>query len=100
MSLPTIHPLAEGIQGRGPNGECLCNHCRHWSPLIAHLEAQLDENGRALLEELVNDWMCQSDDLGAANGKLEGNWPGWEWLPAAIAKQTLSEGQQGGEADQ
>jgi hypothetical protein len=97
MTLPTIHPLAAEPLGRGPNGECLCNHCRHWHPLIEHLEAQLNEEGRKLLRELTDHWMDDEEDLDVAEAKLNGTWPGWEWLPAAIAKH---EAEQGGEADQ
>lgn len=101
MDLPTIHPLTHKPNGRGPNGECLCDHCRHWSPLIKHLEAQLNEEGRKLLTELTTDWLNASEDRDVAEAKLAGTWPNWEWLPAAIEKRTsLSAGQQGGEADQ
>lgn len=58
--------------------ECGCDHCQHWSPLIDRISSQLDEEGKKLLEELVSDWMHQSDDLGVANAKLDGEWPGWE----------------------
>ncbi len=87
--LPTIHPLRHDKATRWTDEtqtECGCDYCQHWSPLIAHLDAQLNEEGRKLLDELVCDWMNQSDDVGAANAKLEGTWPGWEWLPAAIEK--------------
>ncbi len=57
---------------------CGCDFCQHWSPLIEHLNAQLNEEGKKLLDELVTDWLYQSDDLGMANGKLAGDWPGWE----------------------
>ena len=28
----------------------------------------------------------QSDDLGAANAKLAGDWPGWEWMKEAVKR--------------
>lgn len=57
---------------------CDCDHCQDWYPLIKRLEAQLDAHGRELLDLLACDWMNQSDDLGVANAKLAGDWPGWE----------------------
>ncbi len=90
MSLPTIHPLRGDKATRWADEaqtKCGCDFCLHWYPLIQHLEAQLDERGRKLLNQLVENWMHQSDDFGVANAKLEGNWPGWEWLPAEIAKR-------------
>lgn len=80
--LPTIHPLRSSDEpsGRGPEGECLCDDCRHWSPLLAHLRAQLDERGRELLNEL-EDYIGNVElDLDVANAKLDGSWPGWEAL--------------------
>lgn len=57
---------------------CGCDFCQHWSPLIASIEAQLDDSGKKLLDELVNDWIHVGEDLCVANSKLEGVWPGWE----------------------
>lgn len=78
--LPTIHPLRSSGEpsGRGPNGECLCNDCRHWGPLLAHLRAQLDERGRELLNELEDHYGNIEMDLNVAEAKLDGSWPGWE----------------------
>lgn len=85
--LPTIHPLSETILPRGPDGECMCNSCRHWSPLLSHVKAQLDERGRALLDEYMN-YIEQSDEDGnVAQAKLEGNWPGWEWMKEEVKKR-------------
>lgn len=58
--------------------ECGCDFCQHWSPLIDHIDSQLDVNGKKLLEELVTDWMYKCEDRDVANAKLEGSWPGWE----------------------
>lgn len=81
MSLPTIRPLLGDKAPRWTDAtetKCGCDHCQHWSPLLDHLLAQLDERGKELLNELVGDWMNQSDDLCLANAKLAGDWPGWE----------------------
>ena len=58
--------------------ECGCDWCQHWSPLIDHIRAQLDPEGKKLLEELVTHYEYIEMDAGVANAKLEGTWPGWE----------------------
>ncbi len=82
--MPDLPPILHLRHDKAPRWtdetktHCGCDHCQHWSPLIDHLNAQLNEEGKKLLDELVTHWMHQSDDLGAANGKLAGDWPGWE----------------------
>lgn len=80
--LPTIHPLRADGEGpaRGPNGECLCNHCRHWSPLLTHIRYQLDEEGMALLSEYVSYSMQTMEDNDVELARFNGDWPGWESL--------------------
>jgi hypothetical protein len=91
ISLPIIRPLLGDKAPRWADEthtKCGCDLCQHWNPLIAQIEAQLDDNGKKLLEELVNDWMHNNDDLGVANAKLEGNWPGWEEMKNFKPKDT------------
>lgn len=77
-ALPIIHPLHHGDPlPRGPHGECTCNWCRHWSPLIKHIEAQLDDAGKALLDEYVSYVEQRIEDGDTAQAKLDGSWPGW-----------------------
>ena len=80
--LPTIHPLRspDDTQDRGPLDECLCDDCRHWHPLSTHIRAQLDERGKALLDELNDHYGNIEMDLDVAEAKLAGDWPGWEAL--------------------
>lgn len=78
--LPTIYPLSEEPLGRGPNGECLCNWCRHWSPLLKHIESQLDDAGKALLNEYVSHIEQEVEDGDVDRARLNGEWPGWESL--------------------
>ncbi len=80
--LPTIHPLSETPRGRGPDGECLCNWCHHWSPLLDHVRAQLDDRGRALLEEYVEHIEQRVEDGDTDRARLIGSWPGWEFMAA------------------
>lgn len=80
MNLPTIHPLSDEPLGRGPNGECLCNSCRHWSPLLKCVESQLDDEGKKLLSEYVNHMENDAFDADYDRARLNGEWPGWECL--------------------
>jgi hypothetical protein len=56
---------------------CGCDFCQHWVPLIEHINAQLTDEGKKLLNELVDQWMNESEDLNVAEAKLDGSWPGW-----------------------
>lgn len=90
--LPVIRPLLGEKAPRWTDEthtECGCDLCQHWSPLIEHIRYQLDDKGKELLEELVNHWGNQSDDLGVANAKLDGTWPGWEDMKNFKPKDTL-----------
>ena len=80
MMPPTIHPLSETPLGRGPNGECFCNWCRHWNPLLDNIRLQLDDHGKELLAEYVNYTMFAMEDGDVNAAKLNGEWPGWEAL--------------------
>ncbi len=60
--------------------KCGCDFCQHWSPLIEHVNAQLNEDGKKLFNELVEHWMYESEDRAVAEAKLAGHWPGYEEL--------------------
>jgi len=80
-ALPAIRPLLGDKAPRWTDEtqtKCGCDQCQHWSPLITHIASELSPERRALLDELVGDWMHQSDDLCMAEAKLAGDWPGWE----------------------
>jgi hypothetical protein len=44
----------------------------------------LPEKLLADFDNLTNHTMCQVMDGDIAQAKLDGSWPGWEWLPAII----------------
>lgn len=79
-TLPTIHPLSETPLGRGPAGECLCNWCRHWSPLLRHVESELSPERSKLLSEYTEyvDHRILDGDVDSA--RLAGDWSGFEAL--------------------
>lgn len=76
----TIYPLSKEVNPRDPGEKCMCNHCRHWSPLIRTLETKLDDEGKNLLDEFVNYAMNDMDDGNYWRCLAKGNWPGWEIL--------------------
>jgi hypothetical protein len=53
-------------------------------------------------KKLFDEWLMmeakQSDDLGAAQAKLAGEWPGWEWMKEAV-KQHFGKPANSGIAD-
>lgn len=80
MNLPTIRPLIENPPRwtDGTETECGCNWCQHWYPIIKHIEAQLDEEGKKLFNELGEHYDHVEMDGDVAQAKLDGGWPGWE----------------------
>jgi hypothetical protein len=67
--------------------KCKCELCTKWSPLHRRIMAKLRGKDRKLFDEFLMMEASQSDDLGAAEAKLAGEWPGWEWMKEAIEKQ-------------
>lgn len=83
LAPPTIRPLLGDAAPRWTDEtktECGCDSCQHWSPISAHIRAQLDENGRKLFDEMSEHYGHIEMDLDVANAKLDGSWPGWEAL--------------------
>lgn len=61
--------------------KCKCEYCTKWFPLQGRLTEKLKDGPDAkLLEEFFSHEAHQSDELCCANGKLDGNWPGWEFM--------------------
>ena len=49
--------------------------------------AKLRGKDKKLFDEFLMMVWNDSDDLGAANAKLAGEWPGWEWMPEVIKQK-------------
>jgi len=79
---PIIRPIKGDFPARDVNGNCMCEFCRHWFPLIETLEVKLsdDPEGLKLFKELTSRWMNDGEELCLANAQLNGSWPGWEDL--------------------
>lgn len=70
-----------------PNSKpCKCDICAKWSPLFNRIMPLLTPEDRVLLDEFRTNEMMESLDLGVAQAKLDGIWPGWEWMKDAKVK--------------
>lgn len=70
---------------------CQCDYCVKWGPFFRRISADMNDVDKALLEEFLLHESSQSDDLGAAEAKLDGEWPGWEWMKRAVHNEVLHE---------
>lgn len=60
--------------------KCSCDWCTKWSPIVHKVRNALDENTRIEFDELMDYYVNMEDDLGATQAKLDGDWPGWEFM--------------------
>lgn len=67
--------------------QCNCEWCVKWSPLLRRVSEKLEPDDKALFEEFLLMHANDSDELCSANSKLEGDWPGWEWMKWAVPAQ-------------
>jgi hypothetical protein len=72
--------LLAAARGSAAGRKCKCDLCTKWSPLHRRIMAKLRGKDRKLFGEYLMMNASDSDDLGAANAKLAGDWPGWEEL--------------------
>ena len=63
---------------------CSCDICTKWMPMHRRILAVLTPEDRKLYDEFLMMEANRSDDLGVAEAKLAGDWPGWEWIRDAV----------------
>jgi hypothetical protein len=64
--------------------KCKCTWCEDLSPRVKRVSAALNTPElKADFEHLMATWGAESLDLDVAKSKLEGVWPGWEWMVEA-----------------
>ena len=63
---------------------CQCELCTKWWPLLRRVEKKLSGRDRKLFEQWQMKIANDSDSLGAATAKLNGDWPDWEWMKQAV----------------
>lgn len=62
---------------------CLCDICVRISPMQKCISDALPEELRIDFAYLMTRMECAEMDLDAAQAKLDGEWPGWEWIKDA-----------------
>lgn len=67
--------------------QCQCDLWQKWHPFIRRMLARLKGQDLKLFKELLS----QTDELDCANAKLNGTWPGWEWMKDAAKRQGTCE---------
>lgn len=66
---------------------CLGHWCGVMSPVIRRLEFTIPKESQADLRRLVTYYLGEEMEADRAKAKLEGRWPGWEWLPEEIKRR-------------
>ena len=64
--------------------KCTCDLCVKWWPLHRRIEKKLRGRDRKLFEEWQMKVAADSDELGSLTAKINGDWPGWEWMKDAV----------------
>ncbi len=61
---------------------CECDYCKRISPMWDYVSKALSIQPELLkdFEWFMEKSMYDGDELCCANAKLEGIWPGWEWM--------------------
>lgn len=76
---PVIQPVYE---------KCGCHLCTQIIPRVERIQAALTSDElKADLEYIMNAYGADSLDKDVAEAMLAGEWPGWEWMKEAKAKQ-------------
>ena len=63
---------------------CQCDLCQIWWPLHRRIEKKLRGRDAKLFQQWLMKCANDSYSLGAATAKLNGDWPGWEWMKEAV----------------
>jgi len=69
--------------------KCNCDWCKRVSPMIQRIRDSLDESMALDFDYLMNRMISTEEDLNYAEAKLDGSWPGWEWIKEAKLGDSL-----------
>lgn len=75
---PGIQPVYE---------KCGCHFCTELIPREKRIREALPPELHADLEYIMSAYGADSLDKDVAEAKLDGEWPGWEWMKEAKQKQ-------------
>ena len=70
-----------------PKQTCKCEWCAKWSPIVHRIDNKLDGKLKKDFGRLITHFMSEGEDGDVAQAKLDGSWPGWEWLPKEVARR-------------
>lgn len=70
--------------------KCQCEYCQKWMPLFRRLERKANCTDKRLIEEFLQRDEMVTTDLGAAEAKLTGDWPGWEWMKGYVGERVFA----------
>ena len=76
-------------KGRCQCGKCLCDECLIWGPKYQRIRDVLGGTLRRDFEELHDHLYMEAFYGNIAEAKLDGSWPGWEWIIKEKAKRGL-----------
>ena len=62
---------------------CLCDLCSRIFPMQERISKALPEELKKDFDYLMMRLAVAEEDFCAANAKLVGEWPGWEWIKEA-----------------
>jgi hypothetical protein len=68
---------------------CFCDLCVKWYPIIRRVRLKLNGKLGIDFDNLITNLYCEAEDGDVAQAKLDGSWPGWEWLPGEIKSVTM-----------
>lgn len=71
---------------------CYCNLCKYWSKVVKRVRHKLSGKLLKDFDTWCDHMACEGLDGSVAEAKLDGSWPGWEWLPAEITKRNKAMG--------
>lgn len=66
--------------------KCSCHYCTVDSPKHKGIRELLTGQALKDFDYFMNRLMCAEEDRNVADAKLEGSWPGFEWMKEAMQK--------------
>lgn len=72
--------------GKNMKKKCKCDWCTKWYPTIKRLDKKLTGKLKKDFDDLMTHYIGRADDGDVAQAKLDGSWPGYEWMPAEIKR--------------